>query len=235
MKSKVTHPFYKEQGQTILEYGLIIAVLVLIIIATIPNLRNSIRGVFLKVESSLNNIEEEFPHVPEDDEYWNSLPQEDWYNQWYSTNTKLGKGIQEITLGMAEIMIDYKNKTNSWLPMFDYEGQSWELLNQELNLGWTEEEINVWKRSTSIDGVLYTPFNNKISIEPGEGYYFTFEDTQGNTHTMEYLMDGNGLLSNQVGLLLDDKGSWRAYWKVGGNKPIDINTLRIHVGEPSET
>ena len=92
MKNRISHPFYEEHGQTILEYGLIIAVLVLIIIATIPNLRNSIRGVFLKVESSLDNIEETFPHLPEDDEYWNSLPQEDWYNQWYSTNTKLGKG-----------------------------------------------------------------------------------------------------------------------------------------------
>jgi Flp pilus assembly pilin Flp len=223
----------KEKGQTVLEYSLIIAVLVLVIISVIPTLRNSVRGVFLQVETALENAEElAVQPSQEDHEYWNSLDQEEWYDQWYSTETRLGQGVHAISIGLAEIMIEYKNETNSWLPMNDYDGQSWDLLNQELSLGWTEEEVNMWKRSTNVDGVLYTPFNNKISVEPGEGYYFTFEDTQGESHTMDYVMDGNGLLSNQVNLVLDDGGSWRAYWKVGGNRPVNIDTLRVHVGLP---
>ncbi|MDD4029041.1 MAG: hypothetical protein PHI40_06440 [Caldisericia bacterium] len=231
MKKHVFNHIKREQGQTILEYGLIIAVLVLVVVSAIPTLRNSVRGVFLKVETTLEEAGE-LPdqHSQEDHEYWNSLDQEEWYDQWYSTETRLGQGVHDISIGLAEIMIAYKNETNSWLPMNDYDGESWDLLNQELGLDWTEEEVNMWKRSTNVDGVLYTPFNNKISVEPGEGYYFTFEDTQGESYTMDYVMDGNGLLSNQVNLVLDDGGSWRAYWKVGGNRPVNIDTLRVHVG-----
>lgn len=47
--------FNDESGQTILEYALIIAVLVLVIIAAIPALRNSVTGVFTKVQTGLNN------------------------------------------------------------------------------------------------------------------------------------------------------------------------------------
>ena len=44
-----------ESGQTILEYALIIAVLVLVVIAAIPALRNSVTGTFNKVKNTLNN------------------------------------------------------------------------------------------------------------------------------------------------------------------------------------
>lgn len=42
-----------ESGQTILEYALIIAVLVLVIIAAIPNLRQAVLDVFLQTEDIL--------------------------------------------------------------------------------------------------------------------------------------------------------------------------------------
>ncbi len=42
-----------ESGQTILEYALIVAVLVLVIIAAIPNLRNAVTGIFQGVEDQL--------------------------------------------------------------------------------------------------------------------------------------------------------------------------------------
>jgi Flp pilus assembly pilin Flp len=45
--------FKDESGQTILEYALIIAVLVLVIIAAVPNLRNSVIDVFGGVEDKL--------------------------------------------------------------------------------------------------------------------------------------------------------------------------------------
>jgi Flp pilus assembly pilin Flp len=45
--------FKDESGQTILEYALIIAVLVLVIIAAVPNLRNAVTGVFTGVEDQL--------------------------------------------------------------------------------------------------------------------------------------------------------------------------------------
>jgi Flp pilus assembly pilin Flp len=47
--------FREESGQTILEYALIIAVLVLVVIAAIPTLRNSVTGVFTKVGGGLEN------------------------------------------------------------------------------------------------------------------------------------------------------------------------------------
>ncbi|HPJ12258.1 MAG TPA: Flp family type IVb pilin [Caldisericia bacterium] len=45
--------FKDESGQTVLEYALIVAVLVLVIIAAVPNLRNAVAGVFTKAEEGL--------------------------------------------------------------------------------------------------------------------------------------------------------------------------------------
>ncbi len=47
-----------ESGQTMLEYALIIAVLVLVIIAAIPDLREAVIGVFENVESGLEQAPE---------------------------------------------------------------------------------------------------------------------------------------------------------------------------------
>lgn len=44
-----------ESGQTILEYALILAVLILVIIAAIPNLRDAVLGVFRGAEESLTD------------------------------------------------------------------------------------------------------------------------------------------------------------------------------------
>ncbi len=55
--------FKDESGQTILEYALIIAVLILLIIAAIPDLRNAVLGVFTRTETHL--LEEEVPVEPE--------------------------------------------------------------------------------------------------------------------------------------------------------------------------
>ncbi|MDD4028732.1 MAG: Flp family type IVb pilin [Caldisericia bacterium] len=52
--------FKDESGQTILEYALIIAVLVLVIIAAVPSLRNSVTGVFSKTQSGLDSA----PTIP---------------------------------------------------------------------------------------------------------------------------------------------------------------------------
>jgi len=46
-----------ESGQTILEYALIIAVLVLVIIAAIPNLRTAVLSVFTKAQTELEGGE----------------------------------------------------------------------------------------------------------------------------------------------------------------------------------
>jgi Flp pilus assembly pilin Flp len=47
--------FKDESGQTILEYALIIAVLVLVIIAAVPNLRESVTSVFSEVKTDLDS------------------------------------------------------------------------------------------------------------------------------------------------------------------------------------
>jgi Flp pilus assembly pilin Flp len=52
----------KEDGQSLLEYVLIVAVLILVLIAAVPNLRSSILGVFTRTQSSL--IQDSDPHDP---------------------------------------------------------------------------------------------------------------------------------------------------------------------------
>ena len=60
-EEKLVKKFLKdESGQTILEYALIIAVLVLVIIAAIPDLREAVTGVFDKVGTGLESA----PAVP---------------------------------------------------------------------------------------------------------------------------------------------------------------------------
>jgi len=56
--------FKDESGQTVLEYALIIAVLVLVIIAAVPSLRNSVTSVFDKAEEGLDVTDVDFE--PED-------------------------------------------------------------------------------------------------------------------------------------------------------------------------
>jgi Flp pilus assembly pilin Flp len=45
--------FREESGQTILEYALIVAVLVLVIIAAIPSLRESVVNIFTGAQNKL--------------------------------------------------------------------------------------------------------------------------------------------------------------------------------------
>jgi Flp pilus assembly pilin Flp len=56
--------FKDESGQTILEYALIIAVLVLVIIAAVPNLRESVTDVFTKTRSGLDDAPQISPPTP---------------------------------------------------------------------------------------------------------------------------------------------------------------------------
>jgi len=65
-EEKLMKKFLKdESGQTMLEYALIIAVLVLVIIAAIPDLREAVIGVFDKVGTGLEQAPDiEIPPTP---------------------------------------------------------------------------------------------------------------------------------------------------------------------------
>lgn len=224
----------KEKGQTIVDYSLIVAVLVLVSIAAIPGLRNGVSSVFSRVGQTLDDPSILDAHTQDDYEYWDTLDYEQWSDEWYTTETKLGTGVSEIAVNLAEKMIAYRQETGLWFPGYDEEGFSgvaWDYLNDSLEEGWTQEEVDMWKRTSNVDGVLYTPYGDKISVEPGVGYYFTFADVQGIDQVMEYEQYGNGLLSDNLNLVMDDQGTWRAYWESGDNKVVDIDTLRVHFGD----
>jgi Flp pilus assembly pilin Flp len=147
-----------EKGQLFLEYSLIIAVFVLVIIATVPGLRDSIRAVFsstsseLAVSNSSNTIESETqPPL-----------------------TSLGSNLSDISGSMIDLINQYYAEHGRY-------PRTWEPYSYT-DLGLTLEE---WQGKT-YGGIIYKPGGSQVAIVPGTGYAFRIKDMNGNMIEFPY-------------------------------------------------
>ncbi len=73
------------------------------------------------------------------------------------------------------------NETNSWTN----DDVAWETL---LRWKYPDDEIDVevWRRHNNVDGIIYSPHGNLISIEPHPDYQLQFNGTDGTNYTLQY-------------------------------------------------
>lgn len=144
-------------GQVMLEFTILVAVLVLVIVASIPSLRQSVLNVFQSTASFLNgsnNSEEESGETP--------------------PLTPLGSTVPEISGSMLELINNFYTANNRY-------PRSWgDYAYTDLGLDpieWKDKEFN---------GVIYKPNGSQLRLRPGEGYSFRIQDVDGNTHLLPY-------------------------------------------------
>ena len=150
-----------ETGQTMMEISLLIAVLVLVIVASIPSLRESILSTFTRYSeyvNSSNGTSENDPN-PQDP----SLPL-----------TPLGSSVGEISGGMLDLINDFYTEHNHY-------PRSWgDYAYTDLGLDpaqWKDQEYG---------GIIYKPNGSLLRISPGEGYSFRIQDENGETHVLSH-------------------------------------------------
>jgi Flp pilus assembly pilin Flp len=169
-----------QKGQGILEISLLVAVFVLVTVATVPSLRNSVINVFNKTSSSFNttNTIEESP---------------DTTPIWQPTQTAFGSSPQEISNNLSSLMIQYHDATGHWPPAFNWSanngtGNANEIWRTVLDWKYPGQNVDtsMWLRNASVDGVIYTPQTNFMSIEPAPGYTFHYKTDTGETIDLEY-------------------------------------------------
>lgn len=146
-----------QKGQAFLEYSLIIAVFILIILVSIPELRNSIRGVFTKVSDEINNSSSNFVE-----------------SETPPPLTSLGSTLSDISSSMIELINQYYEEHGRY-------PRTWEPYSYT-DLGLTLEE---WQGKT-YEGVIYKPGGSQVAIVPGTGYAFRIKDMNGNTIEFPY-------------------------------------------------
>lgn len=132
---------FSEKGQTVLEASLIIAVLVLVLVASIPPLRESVIGVFNRYSTQMDESNPnpgENPNPPEPPPL-----------------TSLGSTVSEISGGMLDLINDFYS-TNNRYP------RSWgDFAYTDLGLDPAE-----WK-DKEFGGVIYKPNGSLLRIRPG--------------------------------------------------------------------
>lgn len=152
---------FSEKGQTVLEVSLLIAVLVLVLVASIPPLRESVIGVFNRYSTQMD---ESNPNPGE-----NPTPPEP-----PPPLTPLGSTVSEISGGMLDLINDFYS-TNNRYP------RSWgDFAYTDLGLDPAE-----WK-DKEFGGVIYKPNGSLLRIRPGEGYTFRIKDENGETHILPH-------------------------------------------------
>jgi len=148
--------FADEIGQSILEFSLIVAVLILVIIFTIPSLRESVKNVFVKTGNYLNNTSINSPNTAE------------------TPLTPLGSTLPEISGSMID-------KINAYYLANGRYPRTWEPYSYtDLGLDPTE-----WS-GKAYNGVIYKPGGSQVAIVPGENYGFRIKDMEGNTINLPY-------------------------------------------------
>lgn len=145
-----------EKGQSILEFSLIIAVLILVILATIPTLRGSVNNVFIKTGNYLNDTGTTN------------------HNSQEPPLTPLGSTLPEISGSMID-------KINAFYLANGRYPRTWEPYSYtDLGLDPTEWSGKVY------NGIIYKPGGSQVAIVPGENYGFRVKDVDGNTINLPY-------------------------------------------------
>jgi Flp pilus assembly pilin Flp len=217
--------FGSESGQTVLEISLIVAVFTLVIIASIPSLRNSVTGVFDKTIIALNgDVTTPIEEIPE----------------WKPTETIIGTGPSEISKNMAQLMADYYAANKKWPPTLKWDnknkvwldkGAAWKVMFDWKYPG-QNIDIEMWQRSNDIDGVIYTPNGSFASVEPAPGYIFNFigKDKNKTPYTLTY-NENTGLGARVKVEINPEDMKWYAYMEDANgkifSKEIDMDTLKV--------
>lgn len=147
-----------EKGQLFLEYSLIIAVFVLVIIATVPGLRDSIKAVFSSTASELAA----------------SNSSDTIGSETQPPLTTLGSSLPEISSSMIDLINQYYAEHGRY-------PRTWEPYSYT-DLGLTLEE---WQGKT-YGGIIYKPGGSQVAIVPGTGYAFRIKDMNGNMIEFPY-------------------------------------------------
>ncbi len=201
-----------EDGQTFLEYALVFAVLILVIIGTIPTLRTSVVQVLQRTQEALEDEHKEEPPT------------------WTPTKTILGSGPVEIAYNLTQLMIDYRRANNKFPPklVWDAETESWtgEEVTWKAVLDWKypgqEIDIEQWRRENNVDGIIYTPNGNSISIQAAPEHKIHFIDLKGKNYTIGY-NENSGVKTNLNISRSPDDQRWFAQMFDEEGKIIEVN------------
>jgi Flp pilus assembly pilin Flp len=151
--------YYAENGQTIMEISLLIALVVLVIVSSIPSLRESVLHVFTRYSDQINGTVSGDNPNPVDP----PIPL-----------TPLGSSVGEISGGVLDLINDFYAENNHY-------PRSWgDYAYTDLGLDpaqWKDQEY---------DGIIYKPNGSLLRIRPGEGYSFRIQDENGETHVLPY-------------------------------------------------
>jgi hypothetical protein len=209
-----------QTGQGVLEISLVIAVFVLVTVASVPSLRNSVVNIFNKTGDAFNTTTTPTNTPP----------------AWQPTQTSFGSSPSEISNNLSQLMIDYHNSTGHWPPRFDWSanggtGNANEIWRTILDWKYPGQNVDnsMWLRTSNVDGVIYTPQTNFMSIEPAPGFTFHFRTTNGSTIDLDY-GDHTGLgsyvqydpTSMTWWSVSTDSSSQHLIWQVA-----DISTLTV--------
>jgi len=207
-----------QEGQGVLEVGLIIAALVMVTVAAIPPLREGVINVFNRTDSAFNTTEAP-PTTP----------------TWQPTQTAFGSNPLEISNNLSSLMLEYHNATGGWPPSFNWSanngtGNANEIWRTLLDWKYPGQNVDnsMWMRDANVDGVIYTPQTNFMSIEPAPGFTFHYQTTSGESIDLEY-GDHTGL-----GAYVQYDPTTMTWWSVRTNENnqlvwqvADINTLTV--------
>ena len=152
--------YHSEKGQTVLEVSLVISVIVLVIVASIPSLREAVINTFTRYsdrieESSISSMDD--PVAPEPPPL-----------------TTLGSTVGEISGSMLDMINEYYEENNRYPRSWgDYAYTDLGLDPEE----WEDQEYG---------GIVYKPNGSVLRISPGEGYTFRIKDENGETHELPH-------------------------------------------------
>ncbi len=153
---------HREHGQTILEISLLIAVLILVILAASPSLRNSVSNVFVRTEEALSvetEVHSGSDQPPSDPSPTTVIWKDDLQNldQWNSL-----QGDWEASEGFIRNVSDSEGRI-----MTNYSGEDFVVSIESAHL-LQGNGYGVWLRASNVDEENHTQINGyTFQYDPG--------------------------------------------------------------------